>query len=100
MNETYYFDLILKNCDDILADTSGTHFDDWANKLYEAGCDDAMPGISCGVVIVGFAREAESLKVAILSAIADVQTAGYEVAEVRPTGADIYNEINQDLAVA
>ena len=54
-----------------------------ADRLFEAGCDDGLPGMSCGVPCIDFSREAESLESAIRSAIADLQKAGCVAAEVR-----------------
>lgn len=42
------------------------------DALFEAGCDDATPSLRYGRVYLSFAREAPSLKDAILSAIRDV----------------------------
>jgi len=57
--------------------------EDLADKLFEAGCDDGSPFSSCGIAGVGFSREAESLEVAIRSAVADVQKAGCTVERVQ-----------------
>ena len=57
--------------------------DEWADALYEAGCDDATVGSSCGIAKVSFAREAPSLQEAIRSAIADIQQAGAVVDRVQ-----------------
>ena len=54
-----------------------------ADRLFEAGCDDGLPGMSCGVPCIDFSREADSLEAAIRSAIADLQKAGCVAAEVR-----------------
>jgi hypothetical protein len=56
--------------------------DDLADTLFAAGCDDGTPGTRHGVFSIDFHREAVSLEDAIRSAIADVKTAGYEVARV------------------
>jgi len=56
--------------------------DDMADALFEAGCDDGMPGTCNGVFSIDFHRAAASLEEAIRSAIKDVRTAGYEVARV------------------
>jgi hypothetical protein len=53
-----------------------------ADAIFAAGCDDATPASSGGVVGVGFDREAESLGDAIGSAIKDVERAGLAVARV------------------
>jgi hypothetical protein len=76
----YSFTLILTGIDDLT--------DDVANALFEAGCDDATPSESGGVVRLGFDREAKTLKDAILSAIRDVKKAniGADVGRVDVEG--------------
>lgn len=57
------------------------------DRLFEAGCDDALPGIGqTGRLALEFSREAESGKQALESAIADVRRAlNYaELIEVLP----------------
>ena len=56
--------------------------DDLADALFAAGCDDGTPGTCNGIFSIDFHREAISLEEAIRSAIADVKTAGYQVARV------------------
>ena len=53
-----------------------------ADRLYEAGCDDATFGTSNGVHFGAFHREAESLGDAVGSAIKAVERAGFSVARV------------------
>jgi hypothetical protein len=73
--KTYDFQIIL---------TAGTEMtEELANRLFEAGCDDATPGMCCGVPIIGFSREADCLETAIRSAVADVQKAGCTVERVQ-----------------
>ena len=72
---TWEFTAVLTGVDEIT--------DELADALYEAGCDDATVGSSCGVATVSFAREAPSLQEAIRSAIADVQKAGVVVDRVQ-----------------
>jgi len=50
-------------------------FEETANRLYGAGCDDAIFGISCGVYTLDFDREAVTLEEAVASAKADVERA-------------------------
>ena len=59
-----------------------------ADALFEAGCDDASPGSSEGVVTIDFHREAASLGDAVGSAIRDVERAGYAVARVDVEASD------------
>ncbi|MCH8828018.1 MAG: hypothetical protein IID45_00415, partial [Planctomycetes bacterium] len=61
-----------------------------SNALFAAGCDDGTPFSSEGVAAVGFSREADSLKEAVRSAIADVQKSGYSVARVESADETIF----------
>lgn len=70
----YEFTLILKGPVDLAEEI--------ADELFEAGCDDGTPGTCDGVFSIDFHRESESLESAIHSAIAGVQSAGYEVERV------------------
>ena len=54
-----------------------------ADKLFECGCDDGTPGTCNGVFSIDFHREAESLELAINSAIQNVRDAGHEVEHVQ-----------------
>jgi hypothetical protein len=53
-----------------------------ANRLYEAGCSDGSISTSGGVTRIDFHRQASTLEEAIRSAIANVQSAGFQVAQV------------------
>ena len=68
------FTLILRDCAEMT--------DSLANTLYDAGCDDATAGSSCGVARVSFSREAATLQDAIQSAVRDVRQAGCEIERV------------------
>ncbi len=57
--------------------------EEMADELYESGCDDGTPGTCNGVFSIDFHREADSLESAIMSAIANVKAAGYEVEQVQ-----------------
>ncbi len=77
--DTYDFMLIVE----------GTDFidDDTVNAAYEAGCDDALLGVSNGVPCADFSREAPSLEEAALSAIADIESVdGIEVVRIADAG--------------
>ena len=62
---THRFTLIVEGAD--LQDESVIE------RLFEAGCDDALVGSADGIQFIEFARDAVSLDVAILSALADVE---------------------------
>jgi hypothetical protein len=53
-----------------------------ADRLYEAGCDDASFGTSNGVHYGTFHREAASLADALASAVRAVEAVGFKVARV------------------
>jgi hypothetical protein len=65
---TYDFMLILS------APTELT--EEFANKLFAAGCDDATPSSSAGTLSIDFTRDATDLESAIRSAISNVSAAG------------------------
>ena len=57
------------------------------DRLYEAGCDDALAGRSHGVQCLDFDREAASIEQAVCSAIADVaRLDGVEVVRIAGAG--------------
>jgi hypothetical protein len=97
-SQVFHFDLILTDCDDVVDDMTQERFMAMSEALFEAGCDDGTYGVSCGIVHIAFAREANTLREAIKSAIADVERAGYKVAEVRPEDHQVYEEVNHELA--
>jgi hypothetical protein len=57
-----------------------------ARRLFDAGCDDALPGVRHGVSLVEFDREASSFREAVVSAIEDVKKAdcGLRVSRIEP----------------
>jgi len=71
---TFAFTVILEGLDDVS--------EELANRLYEAGCDDASLGCCEGVVSLEFDREAGSLAEAIGSAVRDITAAGCLPAQI------------------
>jgi len=66
--------------------SSETDFSDYEDRLFEAGCDDALLGIGHpGRISLDFIREARDAKTAILGAIADVRSAIPEAALIEAT---------------
>ncbi len=61
-----------------------TSTDRYADALYEAGCDDALPVVVDGTLFLDFAREAPSYDRAVSSAQNDVEKAGGRVVGVEP----------------
>lgn len=57
---------------------------DFEDRLYKAGCSDALIGVAKGIVVLDFTREAKSFKHAVESAIRDVRRAGGHVLRVEP----------------
>lgn len=58
--------------------------DDFEDRFFEAGCDDATLSLQRGLMIADFAREAESLSAAIASALHNVRAAGADITRVEP----------------
>lgn len=58
--------------------------DDFEARFFDAGCDDAMVSFQKGRILVDFAREAESIEAAIVSAVENVKAAGATVEHVEP----------------
>jgi hypothetical protein len=56
--------------------------DDQGDALFEAGCDDGTIVSRDGEVSIRFSRESTSLELAINSAVANVQQAGFHVDHV------------------
>jgi hypothetical protein len=89
--ESHAFTLILSGFDQLT--------DEIENRLFEAGCDDALLGIHTGTPYLSFDREAESLEDAIKSAIKSVQSSGLpiEIVRVNPPGAETIETVNAYL---
>ncbi len=68
---------------------------DFEDRLYDAGCSDALIGVVKGIVVLDFTREARSFKHALESALRDVRKAGGRVVRVEP---DSYASLS-DIAV-
>ncbi|MEX0282120.1 MAG: hypothetical protein AB3N13_13135 [Arenibacterium sp.] len=58
--------------------------DDFEDRFYEAGCDDATLALMHGAVVVSFDREAPSYKEAVLSAYRDVVNSGATLKRFEP----------------
>ncbi len=96
MRESFSFTLLLDGAD--LALTSVL------DALYTGGCVDATFGVQRGIAFADFDREAGSLTEAVLSAIADVESAvpGLQVIRVEPedfvSASDIANRTGRTRA--
>lgn len=58
--------------------------EDFADRFFEAGCDDATLSFQKGVIIIEFYREAVSFSKAVASAYEDVLRAGASVDRIEP----------------
>ncbi|NEU12424.1 hypothetical protein G3T14_09785 [Methylobacterium sp. BTF04] len=58
--------------------------DDFENRFFEAGCDDATISFQKGVILLDFTREQASFGAAVKSAIANIEAAGACVLRVEP----------------
>jgi putative intracellular protease/amidase len=58
--------------------------DDFEDRLYEAGCSDATIAFQRGMIIIEFARKADSFAAALVSACADVAKAGATIERIEP----------------
>ena len=74
--KTYNFTIIASGLDPAASD--------FADRLFEAGCDDATVSVQKGAIILEFDRDARNISHAITSAIADVRAAGAKVEHVEP----------------
>jgi hypothetical protein len=68
----------------IIASGMDYEADDFEDKLFEAGCDDATISIQKGAIILEFTREGRNFVHALISAFKDVQKAGARVEHIEP----------------
>jgi predicted DNA-binding transcriptional regulator AlpA len=68
----------------IIASGLDPEAEDFADRFFDAGCDDATVSFQKGHIIVDFAREADSVTEALVSAVACVKAAGAKVDRVEP----------------
>jgi transcriptional regulator with XRE-family HTH domain len=68
----------------IIASGLDPEAEDFADRFFEAGCDDATLSFQKGVIILEFTREAVSISKAVASAYADVRHAGASVDRIEP----------------
>jgi hypothetical protein len=58
--------------------------DDFGDRFYDAGCNDALVAFQKGHTIIDFAREANSIDEAIASAVENVLAAGAKIDRIEP----------------
>lgn len=68
----------------IIASGLDPEAEDFADRFFEAGCDDATIAFQKGCIIADFAREAVSIEDAIVSAVECVIAAGAKVDRIEP----------------
>jgi hypothetical protein len=68
----------------IIASGISTEDSNFADPLFEAGCDDATVSIQKGLIVLEFDREARSFSGALLSAIVAVEASGAKVERIEP----------------
>ena len=68
----------------IIASGLDPHADDFEDKFFAAGCDDATISLQKGLIIVDFTREANSIAEAIASAVENVCATGAKVDRIEP----------------
>jgi hypothetical protein len=81
--DLHEFRLIVSGFDELTDELEGA--------ILNAGCDDALLGIQCGVPFLEFEREAASFEEAVLSAIHDVENAGAGLQVLRVEPDDLVN---------
>jgi len=59
--------------------------DDFADRFFKAGCEDATLSFQKGLILLDFEREARTFLSAVVSAIRDVRRAGATVEGVEPS---------------
>src|SRR5689334_17300129 len=68
----------------IIASGPNPNEDNFEDRFFEAGCDDATISFQKGLIILEFSREAKSFAHAIASAFANVHKAGAKVERFEP----------------
>jgi hypothetical protein len=68
----------------IVASGLDPEMEDYEDRFFEAGCDDATLSFQKGVIIAEFAREAVSFSKAVASAYKDILKTGAKVERVEP----------------
>lgn len=74
--QTYEFTFVV--------DAADPHADDFEDRFFEAGCDDATLALMHGAVVACFDREATTYKDAVLSAYENILAAGASVLRFEP----------------
>ncbi|HHF7319857.1 TPA: helix-turn-helix domain-containing protein [Haemophilus influenzae] len=81
----YHFTVLIRD--------AHAHLSDLEDRLFEAGCEDALICFYNQAVYLEFDREAVSAKEAISSAFADIQNAGFHDLVLQESGVSSLSEI-------
>ena len=73
---------------DVILESNELPNDDTMDRLYEAGCDDALIMLQNGVVSISFTREADDLATAVQSGISNVSKTSLRMLRVEIEGHD------------
>jgi hypothetical protein len=76
MARTHSFSIVVSGLD--------TEADDFADRFFKAGCDDATVAVQKGLIVLDFDREAASLSSALVSAVVEVEEAGAKIERIEP----------------
>ncbi|MGY3450225.1 helix-turn-helix transcriptional regulator [Bradyrhizobium sp. USDA 4353] len=68
----------------IIASGLDPEAEDFGDRFYDAGCDDALVAYQKGHIIIDFAREAATIDQAVASAIENVRKAGAVIDRIEP----------------
>ena len=68
----------------IIASGLDPEADDFMERLFEAGCDDASASYQKGLIVLAFTRESKSFAQAIISAFEDVHKTGATIERFEP----------------
>ena len=68
----------------IIASGLDVKTNDYADRFFEAGCDDATVSLQKGLFVLEFDRKADSFEKALISAIHDVKRSGATIERVEP----------------
>mmetsp|Transcript_26646 Transcript_26646/g.37387 ORF Transcript_26646/g.37387 Transcript_26646/m.37387 type:complete len:87 (+) Transcript_26646:50-310(+) len=58
--------------------------DDFEERFFEAGCDDATVSLQKGALVVDFTREADTFEEAVTSALSNIRQTGARVLSIEP----------------
>jgi hypothetical protein len=68
----------------IIASGLDAEAEDFEDRFFDAGCDDATIAVQRGLIVLEFSRAGKSFGHALLSAITDVREAGAAVERIEP----------------